>query len=69
VERRGKPVAKLSAAEAQPRPKRVLGQWAGRIKVDPKFYEPMSEEELAEWERPLEALDDIARVQRERQAG
>lgn len=70
IARRGKPVATIGRAPAEkPAPKRVFGKWRGKISVDPSFYEPMSEEELAEWYRPIEALDDVARVQKEHQAG
>ena len=72
IARRGKPVAKLGPgipAETSPTRQRVFGQWAGKIRVDPSFYEPMSEEELAEWYRPLEAYGDVTRIQREQRAG
>jgi antitoxin (DNA-binding transcriptional repressor) of toxin-antitoxin stability system len=76
IARRGKVVAKLSTPNGgtsvsgtSNQGKRVFGQWAGRIKVDPSFYEPMSEEELEEWYRPLEGFEDVKRIQRERQIG
>lgn len=59
IARRGKPVAKLESAEPAERARRKprFGLWKGKINVDPSFYDPMSEEELAEWHRPIEGLD------------
>ena len=71
IARRGKPVAALGPREepaAAPKKKRVFGQWKDRIWVDPAFYEPRTDEELEEWNRPLEALVDVANAQRQ-QAG
>ena len=47
---RGKtPIAKLVPLTPAP-PKRQFGSMKGLIEVGPEFFEPMSEEELAEWE-------------------
>lgn len=43
------PVARL-VPTAQPRRERVFGAYAGQFKVTDAFFEPMSKEELAEWE-------------------
>lgn len=51
IARRNKPVAKLVAVEgeiAQPKP-RPIGLAKGMGHVGPEFFEPMSEEELADW--------------------
>ena len=71
IARRGKPVARVSAFDRQaaPRKKRVFGQWAGKIKVDPSFYEPMSEDELKEWEAPIEGLEHLVAPTKETRAG
>ncbi len=51
---RGSPVAKLIPAAPKPK-KRVLGKGLLGLKEIPEsFFEPMTEEELAEWERPIE---------------
>jgi len=55
IARRNKPVAKLvpvTAAEAQPAKRRPIGLAQGMGHVGPAFFEPMSEEELAEWHPP-----------------
>ena len=51
ISRRGKPVARLvSAAEPEQKPKaRIFGRFAGQVKIDPSFYDDMTEEELALW--------------------
>jgi hypothetical protein len=37
------------------RNKRILGQnLLGNLTLPPEFFEPMSDEELAEWERPID---------------
>lgn len=74
IARRGKPVAKLKMAGSEdeaerPRGERVLGRWAGRIRVNPNAYEPLTDEELDELYPDLDALEDVARVQRQRRAG
>lgn len=77
IARRGKPVARLApptaavseeAAKGAPR-SRVFGQWAGRICVDPSFFEPMSEGDLDEWSKDRPAFDDVNRITRSRRAG
>lgn len=44
-----KPIAKLSPL-TPPAPKREFGSMSGLGEVGPEFFEPMTEEELAEWE-------------------
>jgi prevent-host-death family protein len=64
IARRGKPIAKLSLAEADPaaaRPKPRFGLWKGKGKILPSFYEPMSEDELAEWESPIEGFEELSK--------
>lgn len=39
--------------EATPKTKQVLGFAAGQFVIPESFYEPMTEEELAEWEVPI----------------
>jgi prevent-host-death family protein len=51
IARAGKPVATLRAIEARPRIKTGFMD-LGEI-PDEVFFAPMSEEELAEWERPI----------------
>ncbi len=65
IARRGKPVARLKMAEGDEgaqKPKPRFGLWKGKIKVDPSFYEPMTEEELEEWYAPLEGLEELSRA-------
>jgi prevent-host-death family protein len=46
---RGKvPAVKL--VPVSPKPKRVPGLWKGKIALGPKFFEPLSDEELDLWE-------------------
>jgi prevent-host-death family protein len=49
---RGKqPVVRLAPMEvAAPKPQRVPGAWAGKIKIGPEFFEPLPEKELRLWE-------------------
>lgn len=49
---------------AEPKRKREFGQWKDRIWVDPSFYEPRSDEELEDWNQPLEALASLAPARR-----
>lgn len=69
IARRGQPVARLTTPRAGSAigGKRVLGQWKDRISVDASFFEPRTDEELEEWNRPLEALGDP--MLRKKQAG
>lgn len=53
----------------EPKRRRIFGQWAGRIEVDPSFFEPLSDEELDELYPDLEALVDVARAQAKQSAG
>lgn len=52
IARRNRPVAKLVPVEpekAQPRKRRPIGLAKGSIEINPSFFEPMTEEELAQW--------------------
>ena len=72
IARRGKVVAVVTKAgekQAGPKRERVLGHWARRVWADPKLFEPMPDEELEELYPDLEALEDVARMQRRRGAG
>ena len=67
IARRGKPVARIEPAHASAvAPARVLGRWAGKIRVDPSFFETTTEAELAETYRELEALKDVSVAQGKR---
>lgn len=47
---RGKePIAKLVPIQP-PKKKRRFGEFKGQIDISPEFFEPMTEEELQEWE-------------------
>jgi prevent-host-death family protein len=62
IARRGKPVARMSSPRAVPgdaRHRPRFGLWKGKIKVDPSFYEPMSDEELEEWYSPIEGIEEL----------
>jgi antitoxin (DNA-binding transcriptional repressor) of toxin-antitoxin stability system len=45
------PLGEISAADVARKTKRPLGLYEGRIEIRPEFFEPLSEEELALWER------------------
>ncbi|MBX3508388.1 type II toxin-antitoxin system Phd/YefM family antitoxin [Parvibaculum sp.] len=49
IARGSKPIAKLVAADAAPKPKRQPGKWAGKMSIGPEFFEPLSDEELELW--------------------
>lgn len=50
IARRNRPVAELRPIAAQrPKPRRPIGLAKGMGHVGPEFFEPMSEEELADW--------------------
>lgn len=49
IARDGKPVAKL--VRAKPAGKRKPGSWRGKITIGPEFFEPLPEDELAQWEQ------------------
>ena len=51
IARRNKPVARLVPVEpdAEPKPPRPIGLAKGLIEIHPSFFEPLSEEELAQW--------------------
>jgi len=47
---RGKdPVAKIVPMALAPKPKRKFGALKGKIKIGPKFFDPLPEEELKHW--------------------
>jgi prevent-host-death family protein len=50
IARAGEPVAKLVAVTPAPTSPRVPGRWRGRIVIHDSFFQPMSDEELREWE-------------------
>ncbi len=50
IARGDKPVARLVAEPVeQPRPKRRVGMWKGRIGFDESFFDPLPADELALW--------------------
>lgn len=50
IARRNKPVAQLSPAPAKAvKKKRPLGLAEGSVTLHPSFFEPMTEDELADW--------------------
>lgn len=51
---RNVPVVTLEPIDGPKRPQRRLGLWKGRFTVPDDFNEPISKDELAEWEKPLE---------------
>lgn len=55
IARRNKPVAKLVPADTAPhtKPPRPIGLAKGLIEIHPSFFDPMSEEELAQWSEVL----------------
>lgn len=59
IARRGKPVARIEPAEPAARRERVFGALKGQIIVHDSFYDPMTEEDLAEWYRPLEGVEEL----------
>jgi prevent-host-death family protein len=51
IGRNGEPLVRLVPVPNQPkRAPRVLGRYQGQIWIAPDCFEPMSEEELKEWE-------------------
>lgn len=50
ISRRDKPIARLVPIE-KTWPERVPGRFAGQFELGPAFFEPMSDEDLAQWER------------------
>lgn len=48
IARSGEPVAKLVPVH-KPQP-RVPGRWKGKIVIHDSFFEPLSEDELKDWE-------------------
>jgi prevent-host-death family protein len=51
---RNVPVASLKSIEPRRKPDRKLGAWKGRFAVPADFNAPLSTEEIAEWEHPIE---------------
>jgi prevent-host-death family protein len=53
IARAGRPVARLVPLEAPPphKPKRVLGALVGRLQVPADFDAPLSDDELADFEK------------------
>jgi prevent-host-death family protein len=53
IARAGRPVAKLVPLEASPphKPKRVLGALVGRLQVPADFDTPLSDDDLADFEK------------------
>ena len=51
---RNVPVADLTPVNPVAAPPRKLGLWKGRFTVPEDFNAPLSEDEMAEWERPLQ---------------
>lgn len=49
IAKAGKPMVRLTAIEPRPRG-RKFGALRGKARVDEKFFEPLSEEELQAWE-------------------
>jgi prevent-host-death family protein len=48
--RAGVPVARVTAIRAkQPKQRRILGQWRGRVRISEDFDAPLSEADLAAW--------------------
>jgi antitoxin (DNA-binding transcriptional repressor) of toxin-antitoxin stability system len=45
----GKPMWRLTALEAEPKKRTGFGSMKGKIIIAPDAFDPMSEEELAEW--------------------
>lgn len=43
-----KPIAKIISFQPHPK-ERILGRYKGIFEVGPAFFEPMTDEELAEW--------------------
>jgi antitoxin (DNA-binding transcriptional repressor) of toxin-antitoxin stability system len=49
VAKAGRPMVRLTSIQAQTNG-RVFGALRGKAKVDERFFEPLSEEELSAWE-------------------
>lgn len=47
--RRNEPIAELKAIAQPPRKPRPMGLARGEFTVHPSFFEPMTEDELADW--------------------
>lgn len=49
IAKAGRPLVRLTPIRSQPNG-RVFGALRGKAKVDERFFEPLSEEELGSWE-------------------
>lgn len=49
ITRRGKPVARLVALAPAAKRGIVVGRFDGQVRIDPSFYDDMTEEELSDW--------------------
>jgi prevent-host-death family protein len=54
IARGNKQIAKISPAETPVKKERVPGAWKGKFTLPDSFFDPMTEEELADWEGPIE---------------
>ena len=50
IQRGQNPVVRLVPVDAAPR-KRRFGALAGKVSLDPSFFEPLPDDELSGWER------------------
>lgn len=50
IARRNKPAVKLVPVNATPAKRRVPGAWKGRFTIPDGVFEPLSEDELRDWE-------------------
>ncbi len=50
IARGSQPVARLVPLNSRPS-KRIFGSLRGKLTVPPGFFEPLSEDDLAEWEK------------------
>lgn len=54
IARGDKEIARLVPAETPVKKPRVPGAWKGKFTLPDNFFDPMTEEELADWEGPIE---------------
>jgi prevent-host-death family protein len=58
--RRNKPVAEIRSIARAPKHKRLIGPDIPGFEIPESFFEPLSEEELAEWyDAPLTTAGDL----------
>jgi prevent-host-death family protein len=50
IARRNKPAVKLVPVDAAPAKRRVPGAWKGRFTIPDDIFEPLSADELRDWE-------------------